>query len=68
MIAINFKICDNAKECYALLKCPTGAISWDDEENDGVGGLLVDQSKCTGCKFCAIACPEAMIEVFREED
>jgi Fe-S-cluster-containing dehydrogenase component len=33
--------------------CPTGAIS--KREKDGV--VLINQSKCIGCRFCAWACP-----------
>ena len=33
---INFKICDNAKECSGISVCPTGAMSFDEE-------------KCTNC-------------------
>ena len=28
-VLINFKICDNAKECNGIEVCPTGALSWD---------------------------------------
>ena len=27
-VLINFKICDNAKECGGIAVCPTGAISY----------------------------------------
>ena len=30
-VLINFKICDNAKECGGIEVCPTGALSYDDE-------------------------------------
>ncbi|MHB1123002.1 MAG: 4Fe-4S dicluster domain-containing protein [Ramlibacter sp.] len=33
--------------------CPTGAIS--KREKDGV--VLINQSKCIGCRFCSWACP-----------
>ena len=32
--------------------CPTGAIS---KRSDGV--VLIDQSKCVGCRYCEWACP-----------
>ena len=34
-VLINFKICDNAKECGGIEVCPTGALSWD-EENETI--------------------------------
>ena len=30
-VLVNFKICDNAKECGGITVCPTGALSYDDE-------------------------------------
>lgn len=37
--------------CAAV--CPTGAISKRSE--DGI--VVVDQTKCIGCRYCAFACP-----------
>ncbi len=37
--------------CAAV--CPTGAITKRAE--DGI--VLVDQNKCIGCRYCALACP-----------
>jgi NAD-dependent dihydropyrimidine dehydrogenase PreA subunit len=34
-VLVNFKICDNAKECGGIEVCPTGALSWD-EENETI--------------------------------
>lgn len=28
-VLINFKICDNAKDCSGIAVCPTGALSWE---------------------------------------
>ena len=30
-------------------------------------GFFFDQSRCTGCRACAIICPEAIIEVLRND-
>lgn len=44
--------------CYHCLKpicaevCPTGAIS---KRADGI--VLIDQSRCVGCRYCEWACP-----------
>ena len=32
-VLINFKICDNAKECGGIDVCPTGALSWNDVDS-----------------------------------
>ena len=33
-VLINFKICDNAKECGGISICPTGALKWNEEKED----------------------------------
>ncbi len=40
--------------------CPFGAISMNDN-----GLPVVDESKCTGCRKCEMACPKHVIEVTR---
>ena len=44
-VLINFKICDNAKECSGIAVCPTGALSWNEEENK----IEIDNTRCVAC-------------------
>ena len=60
---INFKICDNAKECNGISVCPTGAMSFD-EENETI---IVDEEKCTNCGLCEKECPIGAIMVAQNE-
>ncbi len=46
-------MCQQCTESPCTRVCPTGA-SYRDEES---GIVLVDKSKCIGCKYCMMACP-----------
>lgn len=64
-VLINFKICDNAKECGGIAVCPTGALSWD-EENETI---KIDNDKCICCGACERSCPVNAIKVaFSDEE
>lgn len=63
-VLINFKICDNAKECYGIAVCPTGALSWDDKKKT----ILIDNSKCISCGQCEKACPMEAIKVAKTDE
>lgn len=64
-VLINFKICDNAKECGGITVCPTGALSWD-EENETI---KIDNDKCICCGACERSCPVNAIKVaFSDEE
>ena len=63
-ILINFKICDNAKECGVIEVCPTGALSWD-EENETI---KIDNEKCISCGSCENSCPIGAIRVASDDD
>lgn len=58
-VLINFKICDNAKECNGIAVCNTGALSWDDNKKT----IVIDNSKCTSCGLCEKACMVDAIKV-----
>lgn len=63
-VLINFKICDNAKECGGLAVCPTGALSWD-ENNENI---LINNDKCISCGLCEKECPIGAIKVAKTDE
>ncbi|MEE0865920.1 MAG: 4Fe-4S dicluster domain-containing protein [Clostridia bacterium] len=63
-VLINFKICDNAKECGGIEVCPTEALSWD-EENETI---KIDNEKCISCGTCERNCPIGAISVTHTEE
>jgi len=63
-VLINFKICDNAKECGGILVCPTGALSWDEEKET----IKIDNEKCISCGLCEKECPIGAIRVAKTSD
>ena len=63
-VLINFKICDNAKECNGVAVCKTGALSWDDKKKT----IVIDNSKCISCGSCQDACMVDAIKVARNKD
>jgi tetrathionate reductase subunit B len=46
------KLCNHCKDAPCVTVCPTGA-SYRNED----GYVLVDHSRCIGCKYCMAACP-----------
>jgi NAD-dependent dihydropyrimidine dehydrogenase PreA subunit len=51
-VIINFKICDNAKDCSGIAVCPTGALFWDGKKKT----IKIDNKKCISCGSCERAC------------
>lgn len=53
-VAVNFitTACMHCEKPICMEVCPTQAIS---KRDDGV--VLIDQSKCVGCRYCQWACP-----------
>ncbi|MGB9791134.1 MAG: 4Fe-4S dicluster domain-containing protein [Thermacetogeniaceae bacterium] len=45
--------CANCSKPYCMLVCPVKAIS----VNADTGAVVVEETKCIGCRACAIACP-----------
>lgn len=63
-VLINFKICDNAKECNGAAVCKTGALFWDDKRKS----IVIDNTKCISCGLCAKACMVNAIKVAKSEE
>ncbi|UMX47883.1 MAG: 4Fe-4S binding protein [Candidatus Nealsonbacteria bacterium DGGOD1a] len=62
-VLINFKICDNAKECSGIAVCPTGALSWDEKKKS----IKINNKKCISCGKCQRACGVEAIKVAKNE-
>jgi len=62
-VTINFKICDNAKECSGIAVCPTGALGWDEENLT----IVIDNTLCTSCGQCEQACMVHAIRVGQDD-
>lgn len=63
-VLINYKICDNAKECGGIAVCPTGALSWNEEKET----IEIDNEKCISCGACERECPIGAITVANTEE
>jgi len=60
-VLINFKICDNSKDCSGIEICPSGAFFWDEKKKT----IAVDNARCLNCGKCEKACPVGAIRVAR---
>jgi len=45
--------CFHCSDAWCLEVCPTGAIS----RNEETGAVVIESSRCAGCKMCMFACP-----------
>lgn len=63
-VLVNFKICDNAKECGGIEVCPTGALSWNEEKET----IEIDNNKCISCGLCEKECPIGAFKVARTNE
>lgn len=63
-VLVNFKICDNAKECSGIEVCPTGAITWSDEKES----IVIDNDKCISCGLCEKECPIGAFSVAKTDE
>ncbi|HBA37351.1 MAG TPA: hypothetical protein DCY94_01380 [Firmicutes bacterium] len=63
-VLVNFKICDNARECGGVGVCPTGALYYDEEKKT----LAIDNDKCISCGRCEKECPIGAIRVTKTDE
>ncbi len=62
-VLINFKICDNAKECDGIAVCPTGAFSWDEEKET----IFIKEDLCINCGQCE-CCSVGAVKVTHSDE
>lgn len=53
--------CNHCEDAPCVLACPTGAMRRQEPD----GPVLLDASKCIGCKMCVQACPFGVLTVRR---
>ncbi len=63
-VLVNFKICDNAKECGGIAVCPTKALSWNEEKET----IEIDNDKCISCGLCEKECPIGAFSVVKTDE
>ena len=63
-VLINWKICDNSKDCSGIAACPVKALFWDKEKRE----IGIDNSKCISCGACEKACPVGAIRVAKAQE
>jgi len=63
-VLINFKICDNSKDCSGITVCPRHAFYWDNKKKT----ITVKNDLCISCGLCEKACPVGAIRVARTKE
>jgi NAD-dependent dihydropyrimidine dehydrogenase PreA subunit len=63
-VLVNFKICDNSKDCGGICECPTGAFYWDEQKNT----IAINEKMCIQCGTCEQACPVGAIKVAHTQE
>lgn len=58
-VVINYKICDNSKDCDGIKGCPVGAFKWDEENKT----IYVDNDICIDCGVCENSCTVNALKV-----
>lgn len=58
------KCASDNRICKPLKQCPTGAISWVEDDDEPLSSRMeVDSDKCTGCGICVGLCCGHCIEL-----
>ena len=64
-IEVNKELCKECRLCLGV--CPFNLLVMSEEVNSKGFHYSTqpDSSKCTGCKMCAIMCPDTAISVYK---
>lgn len=63
-IVVDGNYCKSCGLCMEA--CPFKLISWSTESGEmGLFAEQKDATKCTGCRLCAIMCPDGAISVYK---
>ena len=58
------KCASDNRICKPIRECPTGAISWTEDEDEPIGSRMeIDPEKCDGCGICVPLCCGNCIEL-----
>lgn len=63
-VVINYKICDNSKDCDGIKVCPVDAFKWDEEKKT----IYVDNDICIDCGACESSCTVNAIKVTNNKE
>ncbi len=63
-VLINFKICDNSRDCNGMKVCPTGAFYWNEKNKT----IAIDNAKCVSCGKCEESCQVGAIRVAKNKE
>ena len=55
--------CNHCAEPKCVKVCPTGATQ---QREDGI--VWIDDTKCVGCRYCMVACPYQMRQMYEDGD
>lgn len=68
IVKIDKELCKSCGLC--IPECKQKIIDFSGETNkNGYHPVYIkDQSLCTGCTMCAIACPDCVIEIYQKEE
>jgi len=65
-LSFRTELCKGCGLCVTA--CPRGLVALSETEINQKGhppAELRDEERCTSCAFCAIMCPDCVIEVFK---
>ncbi len=61
----NEKKCKACERCVSVCPKKILVLSHDLNSNGYAVARCIDETACIGCAFCAIMCPDAVIEIYK---